>query len=85
MRSNHEGTKSFNLCKDQEFMEEILPQDKLVVMTSIQVYQNECIQPDQSGLTIGKILFKLDDQKDKKFITLNYQIKAQPNFSFQPN
>lgn len=85
MRMNHDGEKSFPLCKDEDFKKEVVHHDELVVMTSIHVYKDEWIYPGQSGLTIGKTLFKLDQQKNKRSISLNYEIKAQPNFSYQLN
>lgn len=60
--------------------------DKLVVLTSIQVYKDECIKIDSSSLTIPKILFNLNTIAiEKQEISIVYSMDGNPKFEYELN
>ena len=75
--------KNFPLCSQVDFLEGQKVYDKLVILTSIQVYKDEWIHVDLSSLTIPNFLLKSHQEKDRKHISLSYVIKEQPNFEFE--
>ncbi len=58
--------------------------DKLVVLTSIQVYKDEWIDIDSSSLTIPKVLLDLEGMKEgEKEISIKYTMNGNPNFEYE--
>ncbi len=82
---NWKTHQSFELCQQLPFRP--APDedyDKLVLLTSIQVYENEWIKVDTSSLTIPKMLFDLNRiPKDKKEIALSYFVSEHPDFRYE--
>lgn len=75
--------KNFALCSQIDFLDDQKGYDRLVILTSIQVYKDEWIHVDLSGLTIPKFLLDLNREKNRKHISLSYVIKEQPNFELE--
>jgi predicted RNA methylase len=74
----------FELCENLDFSKDKVAYNKLVVLTSIQVYKDEWIQADLSSLTIPKELFAFDDiDSSKTQLSLSYVIKEQPDFEVE--
>jgi hypothetical protein len=88
---NHEKKKGpenrIELCKELQFKEEgDVSYDKLVMLTSIQVFGEEWISVDSSSLTIPKTICKLDrTNESKKVISMDYVIKELPDFEYELN
>ena len=73
----------FELCKDLTFRTaEDVSYDKLAVLTSIQIFNEEWLEVGQSGLTIPKILFDLN-QIDQDQISIWYEISSHPNYNYE--
>ena len=75
----------FELCKQLQFLKESDEEyDRLGILTSIQVYDDEWIDIDECSLTVPKLLLDLRrEQKDKREISLDYVIKESPDFEYE--
>ncbi len=78
------GDDIIPLCQNVDFREENTEQyDKLAINTSINIFENEWILPDQSGLTIPKIILNLENaHSDKSKISLYYNFQSEPIFEY---
>ncbi len=79
IRSNKQEN-TFELCKDIDFSDDENLFHQLVVLTSIQIYKDIWLLPDASGLTIPRTVLKLEEEKNKKHISLSYVIQQEPDF-----
>ncbi|MFY0631757.1 MAG: hypothetical protein JXR05_15435 [Flavobacteriaceae bacterium] len=89
---NHSNQTSnsnrFQLCKQLQFLEEGDDEeyDKLAILTSIQVYDDEWIHSDSCSLTVPRSLLNIERiEKGKKKISLDYTIKNLPDFEYKLN
>jgi len=73
----------FELCKHLDFSNKQGDFDEMVVLTNIQVYKDEWIHRDLSGLTIPKTLFQLNSENTTQEISISYVIQEQPNFEVE--
>ncbi len=83
---DHPVKKSIELIRSTPFKGEDAGKiyDKLVVLTSIQVYGTEWILEDASGLTVPKILLDLRHvDPEKKEISISYVMKGDPYFEYE--
>ncbi len=80
-----EPSNRFELCKQLSYKkEEDETYDKLAVLTSIHVFDNEWIGVDESSLTIPKRIFTLGGiDQEKKNISIDYVIKSNPDFEYE--
>lgn len=83
MRETKSNKLDFLLCEKLNFRECSGTWDQLVVLTEIQVYKDEWIRTDKSGLTIPRRLFQLKNGNNKNFISVRYLIKEEPDFEYQ--
>jgi predicted RNA methylase len=84
LNGNGKEQQHFELCENLDFSIDQASYNKLVVLTSIQVYKDEWIYADLSSLTIAKELFDFQDiEADKTKLTLSYVIKEQPDFEVE--
>ena len=84
LKDNKKEQHRFELCKNLDFSKNKAAYNKLVVLTSIQVYKDEWIHADLSSLTIPKELFDFNDMDaNKTNISLSYAIKEQPDFEVE--
>lgn len=83
----HQQNERFELCKRVLFRNDNNDfHDKLVILTSIQVHDEEWINIDCSGLTAPKFLLDLQTaDKQKKEISMDYVINRNPDFEFEIN
>ncbi len=84
---NWEREVQFELCERIDFQTENNKDlDKLVVLTSIQVHNEEWIKYDSSSLTIPNVLFRLEEmQHEKKELSLYYVVREIPDFEYELN
>jgi len=84
LKDNKKEQQLFELCKNLDFSKDKAAYNKLVVLTSIQVYKDEWIHADLSSLTIPKELFDFNDMDaNKTNISLSYVIQEQPDFEVE--
>ncbi|MEL6865782.1 MAG: hypothetical protein AAFP19_15260 [Bacteroidota bacterium] len=75
----------FDLC-NQVFFGERADHDKLVILTFIQVFEEEYINYDLSSLTIPKVLIDFEElEVEEKEISISYVVKEIPDFEFELN
>ncbi len=82
--STTESLQQFDLGQRIPFrIDNTLENHMLVILTSIQVYGNEWIDVDSSGLTIPKILFDLERVSNELHeISLSYIVNKNPDFEY---
>lgn len=85
MRSTSKNQKEFELCKNTSLRNVEEGWDKLVTLTSIQVYKDEWILIDESGLTIPKLLHELNEKENKTEVSIRYIIQKEPDFEVELN
>ena len=85
MRSTSKNQIEFELCKNVSLKNAKEGWDKLVTLTSIQVYKDEWILYDESGLTIPKLLHQLNKEENKTEVSIRYIIQKEPDFEVELN